>query len=146
MATQASRQRELSPQHHVARHCRRRHIEDVKPTTEAFKLREGEAFLSTNWLEYFHQSERVAQLEGVRRALTNKGFQLRSTAHFAVLNVGSAISICRDYLALDVFFSTTGEIADPSHTGIYGYSSLNSRTAALLASSVNPNEVYPATQ
>ena len=116
------------------------------PTAEAFKLREGEEFLSTNWLEYFHKSERVAQLEGVKQALANKGFQIRSTAYFAVLNVGSAISICRDYLALDIFFSTTGELADPSHTGVYGYSSLNAQTAALLAASVNSNEIYPATQ
>ena len=109
-------------------------------------MREGEVFLSTNWLEYFHESERVDQLEGVKQALTNKGFQIRSTAYFAVLNVGSAISICKDYLALDIFFSTTGEFSDPSHTGIYGYSSLNARTAALLAASVNSNEVYPSTQ
>jgi len=116
------------------------------PTSEAFLLREGEEFLSTNWLEYFHESERVAQLEGVKQALTNKGFQIGSTAFFAVSNVGSAISICRDYLALDIFFSTTGELADPSHTGIYGYVSLNACTAALIAASASPNEVYPAIQ
>lgn len=109
-------------------------------------MREGEEFLSTNWLEHFHLSERIEQLEGVKLALTNKGFQIRPTASFAVLNVGFSISSCKDLLALDIFFSTTGEPADPSHTGIYGYISQNARVAALLAKSVSPTEVYPAIQ
>ena len=41
-------------------------------------------------------------------------------------------------------FVVLGESHDPSHTGIYGYTEHNAKTAAVLAKSVNPDEVYPA--
>ena len=65
----------LSHSHHVARYCRRRHLRsDGRPLRDAFLLRLGEEYLSTNWLEHFHDSDRPAQIVGVSRALTDKGF------------------------------------------------------------------------
>ena len=88
--------RELAPTHHVARYCRPRDIGmDGQLIETAFTPRPGEAYLSANWLEHFHDSDRAAQIAGVRRALTAKGFQLRRAARFAVLNVGDAVATCR---------------------------------------------------
>ena len=138
---------DLPHSHNVAHFCRRRDIgSDGTPLETAFYLRSGEEYLSTNWLEYFHESERLSQIRGVRRALIHKGFRIQRSACFAVLNVGTAITACRRFLDIGVRFTTTGERLDPSHTGIYGYVTHSAATAAILAASVNPSEVYSAIQ
>ena len=137
--------RALGPSHNVARYCRPRDVRDdgaVSPA--AFELRPGEAYLSTNWLEYFHDSDRPTQIAGVRQALTDKGFQVRRAARFAVLNVGVAVAACSDQLNLAIQFVVLGESHDPSHTGIYGYTASHALAAAALAESVSPNEIHPA--
>ena len=147
MASETSRQQELEPRHHVARYCRSRLIgTDGLPIPEAFTLREGEEYLSTNWLEYFHPTDRLRQTASVRQALLDKGRTVRRTAFFLVLNAGTAIDHCSEELNREIQFVNLGEVHDPSHTGIYGYTSRDTRTAALLAESVNPSEVYPAIQ
>ena len=136
---------ELLPAHHVARHCRTRDIGATGLLLDsAFELRPGEAYLSTNWLEYFHDHDRRTQIAGVRQALTDKGFQVRRAARFAVLNVGAAVAACSDKLNLAIQFVALGESHDPSHTGIYGYTTSHDLAAATLAESVSPNEIYPA--
>lgn len=136
---------ELRASHHVARHCRGRDIRnDGTVSPAAFEVRPGEEYLSTNWLEYFHDSHRLIQIVGVRQALIDKGFRVRPTASFAVLNVGAAIAACKNVLNLDIQILTLAEPHDPSHTGIYGYSVEDVGVAALLAASIIPNEVYPA--
>ena len=109
-------------------------------------LRPGEAYLSANWLEHFHDSDRAVQIAGVRRALTAKGFQLRRAARFAVLNVGDAIATCRAGCPdANLRIVALGETHDPSHTGIYGVAPPNNvAVAALLAAAVAPDDVYPA--
>ena len=106
-------------------------------------LRPGEEYLSTNWLEHFHDSDRQAQIAGVHRALTDKGFQVRRNAAFAVLNVGVATTACKNDLNIDILVVALGESRDPSHAGIYGYVAGDTNTAATLARQVR--EVYPAT-
>ena len=136
---------ELPAAHHVARHCRRRDIAaDGLIEEGAFRLRPGEEYLSTNWLEYFHDADRQSQIAGVRQALADKGFRVSRSASFAVLNVGVAAAQCRNTLNLDIQFIALGEAHDPSHTGIFGYTAQSATVAALLAASVDPNEVYPA--
>ncbi len=112
----------------------------------AFTPRPGEAYLSANWLEYFHDSDRPVQIAGVRRALTAKGFQLRRAARFAVLNVGDAVAICRAGCPdANIRIVALGETRDPSHAGIYGVAPPNNiAIAALLAAAVAPDDVYPA--
>ena len=110
----------------------------------AFELRPGEEYLSTNWLEYFHDSDRDIQISGVRQALADKGFRTGRNSYFATLNVGVSVAACGDILNLNIQFIALGEAHDPSHTGIYGCAG-NVRAAAVLAQSVNPNEIYPAT-
>ena len=137
---------ELPPEHHVARHCRPRDFSAKGLLLDsAFELRPGEEYLSTNWLEYFHDAHRLIQIVGVRQALVDKGFRVRPTASFAILNVGAAVARCSNTLNLDIQFIALGESHDPSHTGIFGYTAQSAVVAALLAASVDPSEVYPAT-
>ena len=134
---------ELAYSHHVARYCRRRHLRsDGRPLRDAFLLRFGEEYLSTNWMEYSHDSERLAQIAGVLQALADKGFRASRTASFAVLNVGAAATACKDDSNLDIKIIALGEKHDPSHTGIFGYTAEDTDTAATLARQVR--EVYPA--
>ena len=135
----------LSHSDHIARYCRPRDIRsDGRPLRDAFLLRPGESYLSTNWLGYFHNSERQFQIAGVRQALTDKGFHVRSTASFAVLNVGFTIVVCKNALNLDIQILTLGEPHDPSHTGIFGYTAANTDVATLLSKQITAHEVYPA--
>ena len=145
MVQRAAGRRELAPSQHIACYCRPRAIrEDGTLAPAAFRLRPGEEYLSTNWLEYFHDADRQSQIAGVQQALTDKGFQIRRTASFAVLNVGAAVVRCKDARDIAIQFVALGEAQDPSHTGIYGYTTENAAVASLLATLVAPNEVYPA--
>ena len=101
--------------------------------------------MSTNWLEYFSDSDRDIQISGVRQALTDKGFRVRSTALFAVLNVGEWVAACGDAVDVRIRFMALGEDHDPSHAGIFGYHARNATVAAILALMVRPDEIYPAT-
>ena len=111
---------------------------------EAFLLRAGEEYLSTNWLEHFHPADRDLQLAGVRQTLRDKGFRVAHTGHFGVLNVGDAVDRCRQNLNLEIRFVNLAEPHDLSHTGIYGLAADKARAAQALAQAVNPAEVYPA--
>ena len=111
----------------------------------AFRLRPGEEYISANWLEYFHPSDRDVQIEGVRRALADKGFQLRRNARLAVLNAGAVADAGRDTLGITLRFVALGEAVDPSHCGIYGATPQNNAAvAALLAALVPSGQMYPA--
>ena len=134
---------ELAHSHHVTRYCRRRHLRaDGRPLRDAFLLRPGEEYLSTNWMEYFHDTNPQSQIAGVLQALADKGFRASRTASFAVLNVGAVATACKNDLNLNVKFIALGESHDPSHTGIFGYTGRNTDAAATLARLVQ--EIYPA--
>ena len=139
--TSAQRER-LSKHHHVARYCRVRDMVNGVPQENAFRLRPGEEYLSTNWLEHFHEFERPAQIAGVLQALSDKGFRASRTASFAVLNVGATVNACKSSLNLDIQIVALGESHDPSHTGIFGYTAEDTDTAAALAGQVR--QVHPA--
>ena len=145
MVQETPERRALTDSHHVARYCRPRDIgNDGRPIPTAFYLRPGEEYLSTNWLEYFHGSERSAQIAGVRRALSAKGFRINRSAVFATLNVGVTTAQCRIEMNVDIQFVALGESHAPSHVGIYGYAAQNAEVAELLASLVSPQEVFTA--
>ena len=111
----------LSDSHHVARHCRRRHLrsdgqcsEPCRPLRDAFELRPGEELTSqpTGW-SIFTIRIGQAQIAGVQQALTDKGFRVRRNAAFAVLSVVSATTACKNDLNLDIQIATLGEGARP---------------------------------
>ena len=108
--------RQIPPGDSVARHSRPRALlSDGSPARAAFMLRPGEEYLSANWLEYFHQSDRTVQIAGVRRALVGKGFQLRRNARLAVLNAGTAAAAGHSALGITLRFVALDETTDPSH-------------------------------
>ena len=144
MPVAISQRHELPGHHHVARFCRPRAIRsDGRPLRDAFLIRPHEEYLSTNWLERFHHSDRPRQIAGVRQALGDKGFNVRPNGAFAVLNVGGTVDSIRQTGNLTVRFVALGEARDPSHTGIFGYTPEDTDTAAALARLAT--EMYPAT-
>ena len=118
MASQPSGNVELLPQHNLARYCRPRTVSGGILSPDAFFLRTGEQFLSTNWLEHFHDMDRQVQLSGVRASLAGKGFGLRAGGTFAVVNVGVASQLVQK---VQLRFLLLGQENDLSHAGIFGY-------------------------
>ncbi len=138
-------QHELSPDENVARHRRPRDIDEHGIlSSNAFLLRNEEPYLSTNWLEYFHPSDRAIQITAVRSSLIDKDRTVKPNDLFVVLNVGIATDNCKAKLGLDLSFLTLGEPGDPSHTGIYGIVGKKVNAASELAASVKLNEIYRA--
>ena len=145
MAHGQARNEDLLPSHNISRQCRGGDLDDDGiPLEGAFRLRDNEHYLSTNWLEYFSQPDRKSQIRSVVCSLRNKGRTVRSSTVLAVLNVGSVVSECKHQLGLDLRIATLGEPDDPSHTGIFGYVENNDEVALLLASLVDPAEVFRA--
>ena len=142
MSLNASGRRDLSNRHNVARYCRKRDVANGIVARSAFLLRTGEPYLSTNWLEHFHDSDRRSQISGVGQALADKGFRVSAAGAFAVLNVGDATDACRAELNRNIQFTVLGEPHDPSHAGIFGYTMADTNIAAVLAKMVR--EVHPA--
>ena len=126
MAFQPLTSQLLRFEHHVARYCRPRTIVHDSVSRDAFVLRPGEAFLSTNWLEHFNESNREIQISGVRAALSGKGFSISPNGRFAVLNVGTSSHRVLHFLKVALRFHVLGQLQDPSHTGVFGYGSAGS--------------------
>ena len=101
--------------------------------------------MSSNWLEYFQKGARDEEIASVREALLSKGWRLPRSGRFAVLSVGEAVERCKDALDIQVRFINLQELQDPSHTGIFGLASDALEAARVLAATVSPTEVYPAT-
>src|SRR5947209_8729261 len=79
-------------EHHVARHCRNRHIikdSEGRPVSvfgDAFAFRENETYLSTGWVEFF-AGVWLTQLSAVRNAMA-AGREIKPKDGLAVMNVG----------------------------------------------------------
>ena len=121
MASQSLASELLRFNHNVARYCRPRWVVNGIVSRDAFLMRQGEPFLSTNWLEHFHQADRMIQISGVRAALTGKGFSIHPNGGFAILNVGVATYRVLYFHHVPLGFRTLGQPGDPSHAGIFGY-------------------------
>ena len=141
MASQLTEGRELSYEDNVVRYCAPRNIVDGMPIPEAFKLRSGEDFLSTNWLEYFHPSDRQLQISGVQRTLEDKGFRVNRNGGFAVLNVETTSQRINN---TRLNFVLLGQTSDPSHTGVFGIPEDDADIAIAIAKSVR--ELHSAVQ
>ena len=121
MASQSLESVILRPNHNVARYCRPRWLVNGIVSRDAFLLREGEPFLSTNWLEHFRSSDRGVQISGARAALADKNYSIHSNGGFAVLNVGVATQRVIELHDIRLLFRRLGQAHDPSHAGIFGY-------------------------
>lgn len=101
----------------------------------------GHKFVSIVWLEYFHVSDRITQIEGVRLALSTKR-NLGPQSKLAVFNVDDAIDQCA-CAGIEIEIRSTNEEHDPSHAGIYGEVEDHNDIAAILANRVT-HAVYDA--
>lgn len=111
----------LADRHNVTRYCGKQAISEFsgRPTSAAFKIRDGEDYLSVNWLECFHESDFAVALMGVRCALTRKGRMIGSSSCFATLNVGNVKNTIFQKLRYGPQIVRKVEQFDESHAGIY---------------------------
>lgn len=136
-----SNHKDLPEQHHVARYCRPKHVQDGIITAVAFELRDNEEYLSTNWMEYFEGRESIRQqLECVREAMQNN-YTLSPNGKFARLNVG-AIKNSMYHLQI----KHIPEPTNPSHAGIYYDTDKdeNRKITLELADLVQAENTFPA--
>jgi hypothetical protein len=130
---------------HVCRLCGASKCdEDGRPVGDAFMLRTGEAYLSTNWLEGTASPTRGDQLMIVRRHLADKRMKLSAHARLAVLHLQTVIDHVRSWSpdARGISAHHEPEPLDPSHAGLYGYTADDQLIADLIAQVVG--EVYKA--
>ena len=127
---------------HVSRYCKPSSVDDGIPTSSAFLPRQGEEYLSVNWLEFFGEPTLGAAVERIREVFSEKGYRVSRNGRFATLNVGEAKTAVEeatgralsiDYLPLD---------DDQSHAGIRGYTSDDLAIAVELANLVTRENVH----
>nr|WP_143023870.1 hypothetical protein [Pseudomonas benzenivorans] len=119
---------------HVTRLCGGSHIdpETGGPSPGAFMLRQGETYLSVNWLEYFVQRNHEDRLLEIRQVLATKR-AVRDSARLALLNIGRAIQHVGANPSLSVTHEPIGPPSpwsDPSHSGINNIQESNSQVVA----------------
>jgi hypothetical protein len=73
---------------HVARYCKPTTIDEGEIQATAFMLREGEEYLSVNWLEELKSPSRASQIFDLQK-LYGKKLKVGATAQIAILNVGT---------------------------------------------------------
>ena len=89
----------ITAEHHVARHCRNRHIikdPEGRPISvfgDAFALRENETYLSAGWVE-FYPGKRLGQLAQLRNAMA-AAREIKQKDGLAVMNVGKILQAGR---------------------------------------------------
>ncbi|MDA2933375.1 hypothetical protein MYX82_03425 [Acidobacteria bacterium AH-259-D05] len=133
---------QLPESDHVSRYCGGSHVQDDEVDGSAFMLREKEEYLSVNWLECLHNSDRNRQIHDLRRVLEGKGFSLGKTAIIAVLNVDEVIDHVQQTVNRTIDVLHEPEPEDPSHSGVFGYTVEDHLIADLIAETVN--EKHPA--
>lgn len=114
---------EIDEDHHVSRYCKPSAIgDDGLPLASAFELRDGEDYLSVNWLEFFKTSDLSQAIEFVRQAFRKKKFGVSSNGKFVSLQVGKVkeVIVRNSDLPAEITHLPDEE-NDPSHSGIFGY-------------------------
>ena len=129
---------------HVGRYCGARTVENGEISAAAFMLREGEEYLSVNWLEELKGPSRASQIRDLQELYTKK-LKVGATARIAILNVGTLRTKVErespDSRLLRVLHEPE-EPDDPSHAGIYEIRHDDEVVAELIAQVVLEN--HPA--
>lgn len=139
--------REILGTDHLCRFCGKGRCDDYgRPRGSAFMLRPNkDKYLSTNWLECTGARTRADQLAAIRRHLTDKGRTLTTHGRLAVLHLQTVIDHVRlrSPDARTITAHHEPELPfDPSHAGVYGYTSDDDAIADLIAQVVE--EVHKA--
>ena len=132
----------LPDQDHVARYCKPSAMgTDDLPKVAAFELRERDASLSVNWLEYFGP-DRDLSIQEIRQVIQ---ICLRPNGRFAVLGVAAAKEAIIAAGSSPKLFSDP-QPDDPSHASIAGYTSDEFDVAVELKALITHHDVYLARQ
>lgn len=127
----------LPSEHHTARYCLATKLtEEGGAAPTAFHLRPGEPYLSVQWLEYLHQSDRSSQIREVRSTLA-RNMRLGSTAKIAVLNVGETCRFVYDASRYPIRILHEPEENNEAHSGIHDTAQDEMIIAELLAESIS---------
>ena len=130
---------------HVSRYCKPSTIaESGLPMAASFLLREGEEYLSVNWLEYLRQPDLPTALDLVRSSFRQKGFRLARNGQFSVLRVAAIKTAAAEAAGRQLRLQHLPSPLDKSHAGIFGYAPEDLAIAAELAAIVTSQDVHPA--
>lgn len=114
----------IPDEQHITRLCKTGGLNDeqTRPITAAFMPREGEEYLSVNWVEFFCLPSREDGIDKIRQCLNTK-FELRPSYRLALLNVGELIARVkadtRGTVIPEVVHRPDEPKPDPSHSGIF---------------------------
>ena len=130
---------------HVSRYCRSSAVDERGlPLSAAFLPKQGEEYLSVNWLEYFRALDLTVAVDQVRQAFRNKNYRLRPKGRFAVLNVGVAKSAVYEGTGKSLRVNHLPVSDDESHSGIIGYNAEDLAVAVELKALVTSLDVHSA--
>ena len=110
----------------------------------AFELKSGEEYLSVNWLEFLDAPDLEAAIVRLRSVFDTKGYRLRPTGRFAVLNVGAVKTAVSDHVEGTARVEHRPLDEDPSHSGVVGYTSDDLAVAVAIKELVSLESVHPA--
>jgi hypothetical protein len=129
---------------HVARYCKASTVEGGEIQATAFMPRDREEYLSVNWLEDLNCPDRRSEISALRELYSRK-LTVGAAARIAILNVGTFRTKVEhespDTRRLRVLHEPIIP-DDPSHAGIYDFSSADEIVAELIAQTVL--EMHPA--
>lgn len=110
----------------------------------AFRPREGEDYLSVNWLEFFETPNLSTAVQMVRTVFDSKGYRTRPNGRFVALNVRDIKSVARasGESSLDVEHVPLAD--DESHAGIIGYTVDDFEIAVEIRALVGLEDTFPA--
>ena len=135
---------DLDRSHHFFRHIAPSRMDGDFIDPSAFWLREKngklEEGLSVNWLEYFKKSAPQDAIAPLVDIFTNKGFTVRASSKFSLLNVGTAKDAAARYTSIAIVLDA--EVNDPSHSLVKGYEAYNKQVAEELQKVIIDS--YPA--
>ena len=130
---------------HVSRYCKPTAMaQSGLPMAASFRLREGEEYLSVNWLEYLRQPDLPTALDLVRDSFRQKGFRLARNGRFSVLRVAAIKTAAAEAAGRQLLLQHRPSPLDQSHAGIFGYAAEDLAIAAELAAIVTPRDIHPA--
>ena len=124
---------------HISRYCAPKTAPDGQSTGASFMLREGEEFLSVNWMEHFGETDQKSQIAKIREHIE---LSLAKYGLFAVLNVGKVIDQIQRVGEKKLAILHEPTQGDPSHSGVHGYQHEDLLIAELIAEMVI--ETYPS--
>ena len=116
---------------HVSRYCKPTSVDrQGLPMAAAFRLRQGEEYLSVNWVEYLGAPDLPAAVERIRDVFRRKNYALRANGRFALLQVGDAKTAVHEGVGYALRFDHLPLDNDQSHTGVFGYTADDLAVAA----------------